>query len=176
MVLYLIATLTLPRIGLDHNLVLFGGSPAVPLSDMNGQGDFGTAAGWFRAYWSAISILLLVLSYGLWRRGTETRFAPRLKRLPRRLAGPAGLIGGLALVSAIGLGGFIFTNTNVWNEHRTAIEEDKFLADYEKALLKFQDLPQPSITDVDLKVDLHPRAPRMTTSGAYSLVNRTGAP
>ena len=176
MVLYLIATIALPKIGLDHNLYIFGQSPPVPLSDMNDQGDFAGFAGWFRAYWSAISILLLVLSYGLWRRGTETRLAPRLKRLPRKLTGPAGLIAGLAVVSAIGLGGYIYTNTNIWNEYRTSISDDEFLADYEKALLKYQDLPEPSITDVDLKVDLHPHTPRMTTSGAYALVNRTGAP
>ncbi len=176
MVIYMIATIIMPRIGLEHNLFIFGNSPPVPLSDMNGQGDFAGFAGWFRAYWSAIAIILLVLSYGLWRRGTETRLVPRLKRLPRRLFGPAGILAGLSLIAAIGLGGFIYTNTNIWNDYRTSNANEQYLADYEKALLKFKDLPQPSITDVDLKIDLHPHEPRMTTSGAYQLVNRTGAP
>ena len=176
MVLYMIATIIMPRIGLEHNLYIFGNSPPVPLSDMNGQGDFAGFAGWFRAYWSAVAIILLVLSYGLWRRGTETRLLPRLKRLPRRLFGPAGILAGLSMVTAIGLGSYIYTNTNVWNEYRTANANEQYLADYEKTLLKFKDLPQPSITDVDLKIDLHPHDPRMMTSGAYVLVNRTGAP
>lgn len=176
MVLYLIATITLPKIGLEHNLYLYGFSSPVPLSDMNGQGDFAGFAGWFRGYWSAIAILLLVLSYGLWRRGTETRLAPRLKRLPRKLFGPAGVLAGLSIITAVGLGGYIFTNTNVWNEYRTTIDNEKYLADYEKTLLKFQVLPQPSITDVDLRIDLRPHESRITTSGAYELVNRTGAP
>ena len=176
MVLYMIATIIMPRIGLEHNLYIFGNSSPVPLSDMNGQGDFAGFAGWFRAYWSAVAIILLVLSYGLWRRGTETRLLPRLKRLPRRLFGPAGILAGLSMVTAIGLGSYIYTNTNVWNDYRTANANEQYLADYEKALLKFKDLPQPSITDVDLKIDLHPHDPRMMTSGAYVLVNRTGAP
>lgn len=82
MVLYLIAMLVLPTLGFEHRLYLYGGHPPTPLSDMNGQGDYAGFAAWFRAYWSAFAVILLVLSYGLWRRGTETRMLPRLKRLP----------------------------------------------------------------------------------------------
>ncbi|HEX7947125.1 MAG TPA: ABC transporter permease, partial [Phenylobacterium sp.] len=38
MLLYLIATLSLPNLGFEHNLYIFNGRPGVPLSDMNGQG------------------------------------------------------------------------------------------------------------------------------------------
>jgi len=176
MLLYLIASITLGNIGLEHNLYNYAGYPPVPLSDMNGQGDYWKAAAWFRAYWSAFALVLLVLAYGLWRRGTETRLAPRLKRLPRRLAGPAGIIGGLALAAFAGLGGFIYLNTNVWNEHRTAQDGEKWLADYEKAFLRYERLPQPSITDVVLDLDLDPHAPRLVTRGRYALVNDGDAP
>jgi ABC-2 type transport system permease protein len=176
MVIYMIATLTLGRIGFDHNLYNYGGATPVPLSDMNGQGKFGVFAAWFRAYWSAFAVILLVLSYGLWRRGTETRLMPRLKRLPRRLAGPAGVLGGLALIAFIGLGVYIYTNTNVWNDYRNNIEGEKWLADYEKSFLPYEKLAQPSITDVKLDLDLRPHEPRLTTHGVYQLVNSTGAP
>ena len=176
MVLYLISTLTLGRLGFEHNLYNYGGLPPTPLSDMNGQGDFARFAAWFRAYWTCFALILLVLSYGLWRRGTETRLTPRLRRLPRRLIGPAGIIGGLALTGLIGLGGFIFVNTNVWNTYRTTIEGETYLADYEKALLKYQSVPQASVTDVKLDLDLRPHEPSLTTRGLYQLVNNTGAP
>ncbi|MCR5875191.1 ABC transporter permease subunit [Phenylobacterium sp. J426] len=176
MLLYLIASITFGNIGLEHNLYNYGGSPAVPLSDMNGQGDYWKAAAWFRAYWSAFAIVLLVLSYGLWRRGTETRLLPRLKRLPRRLAGPAGVVGAVAIAAFAGLGGWIFLNTNVWNEYRTALEQEKWQADYEKAFLKYETLPQPSLTDVVLNLDLDPGAPRLVTKGRYALVNDSGGP
>ena len=176
MLLYLIATLTLGNIGVDHNLYIYGGAPPVPLSDMNGQGDFGGFAGWFRAYWTAFAIILLVLAYGLWRRGTETRLTPRLKRLPRRLMGPAGVLAGVALVAFVGLGGFIFTNTNIWNEYRNRPDGEKWQADYEKRFLRYETLPQPSITDVTLDIDLAPRQPRLTARGVYQLVNDSGQP
>lgn len=176
MVLYLVARLVLPTMGFEHNLYLINGRPSVPLSDMNGQGDFAGYAAWFRAYWSAFAVILLVLAYGLWRRGTEARLMPRLRRLPRRMMGPAGVIGGLAILAFAGLGAHIFRNTNIDNAYRTSVEGERWQADYEKAFLKYETLAQPSVTDVELDLDLHPREPRLVTEGVYHLLNDTGAP
>ena len=176
MVVYLIATIVLVNLGFEHILYRYGQTPAVPLSDMNGTGDFGVWAAYVNAYWTAAAIILLVLVHGLWRRGTETRLWPRLKRLPRRLRGPAGVIGAIALVAFIGLGGFIYVNTNVWNEYRTSDQEETRQADYEKALLRFETTPQPSVVNVVLALDLDPHAPKLTTRGTYVIENRTGSP
>eukprot|EP01035_Chromulina_nebulosa_P044347 gene44347-60064_t len=122
------------------------------------------------------AIILLTLGYALWRRGTETRFMPRLRRLPHRLMGPAGVVGGLALVAFIGLGAFIYVNTNVWNEYVSQGDQEKRQAEYEKTLLRFETTPQPTLVDVKLNLDLHPRTPRLETTGTYVIENRTGAP
>ncbi|KQY86543.1 MULTISPECIES: M1 family aminopeptidase [unclassified Brevundimonas] len=176
MVVYLISTIVLSNLGFDHVLYRYGAGIGVPLSDMNGQGDFVVFSGWLDAYWTAFAIILLVLAYGLWRRGTEQRLWPRLKRLPHRLMGPAGVIGGAALAVFIGLGVFIYTNTNVWNEYRTQSAQEKEQAAYEKALLRYEATPQPSVADVRLVMDLRPHQPKLTTRGAYVLVNNTDAP
>ncbi|MDZ4369863.1 MAG: M1 family aminopeptidase [Phenylobacterium sp.] len=174
MLLYLVATQSLFGMAFEHRLYLYGATPPTPLSDMNGQGDYAGFAAWFRAYWTAFAVILLVLAYGLWRRGTEVRLAPRLKRLPRRLASPAGLIGGVALGAFVGLGAYIYTNTNVWNDYRTSKDQERWLADYEKQFLPYEKLPQPSVTDVFLEVDLYPRSPRAQVQGVYQLVNDQG--
>ncbi|MGV8929426.1 MAG: M1 family aminopeptidase [Brevundimonas sp.] len=176
MVVYLISTLVLANLGFDHILYRYGAGIGVPLSDMNGRGDFAGFTAWLDAYWSAFAIILLVLAYGLWRRGTETRLWPRLKRLPHRLMGPAGLIGGVALAVFVGLGVFIYTNTNVWNEYRTQAAGEAEQAAYEKALLRYETTPQPSVADVRLVMDLRPHQPKLTTRGSYVLVNNTDAP
>jgi len=179
MVLYVISTLTLNNLGFEHNLYQYGGSPAVPLSDMNGQGRFWIGATWLRVYWSAFAVLMLVLSYALWRRGTETRLWPRLARLPRRLTGKAGATFAVALALFVGTGVFIYINTNVWNAYRTTIAEEKWRAEYEKVLIHqhhFDTLPRPKIVSMKLEVDLYPREPRATTWGSYVVENRTGAP
>jgi ABC-2 type transport system permease protein len=177
MLVWLLVRIGLDRAGLQHNLYNYGGGTfGIRLSDMNGQGDFAAFAAWMQAYWAAFALILLVLGYGLWRRGTETRFAPRLRRLPHKLRGTAGVVGGVALAAFVGLGVFVFVNTNVWNEYRTTLDDERWSADYEKRFLRYEKLPQPSVTDVVLAVDIHPHEPRLETRGSYRLVNDTGAP
>ena len=176
MVVFIIATIVLPKMGFEHNLYIYGGSPDVPLSDMNDQGMAGLARTWFQAYWSLIALALCVLSALLWRRGADASLRPRLRRLPRRLAGPAGVVLAVCLLGAVGVGGFIYLNTNVWNPYRTRLEEDRFDADYEKALLPYARVPQPKITDVKLSVDVFPDGPYAISRGVYVFQNKTSAP
>ncbi|WP_374275299.1 ABC transporter permease/M1 family aminopeptidase [Brevundimonas sp.] len=176
MVVYLIATIVLGNLGFDHYLYNYGVGPGVPLSDLNGAGDFIGFEAVTNAYWGAFAILLLVVTFALWRRGTETRFKPRLKRAPQRLKGPAGVIAGLALVAFVGLGAFVFVSTNVWNDYRSRDDSELRLANMEKALLQYEDTPQPAVVDVTLDLDLYPHAPRLETTGRYVIQNKTGAP
>jgi ABC-2 type transport system permease protein len=176
MVVYLISTLVLSNLGFEHNLYQYGATPAVPLSDMNGMGQYWIGAYWFRLYWSAFAVVLLVLAYGLWRRGTETRFLPRLRRLPHRLNGSAGVILVVALVVFAGSGSWIFYNTNILNPYRTRLGDEKWAADYEKHFLAFQTLPQPKIAKVSLNIQIFPKETRVETSGSYLIQNRTDKP
>jgi aminopeptidase N len=176
MAVYLIATIVLANLGFEHNLYNYGNGPDAPLSDMNGIGRFWIGAYWFRLYWAAFAVVLLVVAYGLWRRGTETRFMPRLRRLPRRLAGAPGVILLSALAVFIASGVFIYINTNVWNVYRTRLGTEQWQADYEKTFLKYETLPQPKITRVRLDIQIWPRQARATATGVYEIQNRTAAP
>jgi len=176
MVLYLITRVTFATMGYGDVLYNYAQGPAVPMSDMNGLGRFWIGAWWLRLYWCAFAVVLLVLAHALWRRGTETRLRPRLRRLPRRLAGAPGIIGAAALAVFVATGAWIYTNTHVWNEYRTPVSDDDFAADYEKALYPFAKVPQPSVAAVRVAIDLHPHAPSMTARGVMRLVNLTGQP
>src|SRR5580658_235617 len=176
MALYIVSTVTLTNLGFEHNLYQFAGTPTVTTSDMNGEGRFWIGRAWFEAYWSAFSVILAVLAFALWRRGTETRLRPRLRRLPRRLAGPAGVILAAAVLTWAGLGGYIFYNTNILNPYRTTPDTERWQAEYEKALLPYAALKQPAVTAVTLAVDLEPHRQRARVKGEYVIENRTGAP
>ncbi len=176
MLVFVVAQITLDRLGFEHNLYQYAGRPPTPLSDMNGQGDFGRSAWWFRAYWSAAAVLLAVLAYALWRRGVGAPLRTRLARLPSRMRGTAGAIAAAATVAMAVLGGWIFYNTNVLNEYRTTLDRERAQAEYEKALIGYENVPQPRITDVQLVVDLYPAEPRAVIHGSYVIQNRTGQP
>jgi aminopeptidase N len=176
MLLYVAARLTLPGLGFEHNLYNYAETPQVPLSDMNGMGRFWIARAWFQAYWIMLAIVLLVLSHLLWRRDAQAGLKARLVRLPRQLRSASGALLATSILAWLGLGAFIFYNTNVLNEYRTSEDNDQRLADYEKQLLGFETVPQPRITDVKLRVDLYPREVRARTEGEYIIQNRTQAP
>ncbi|WP_297802696.1 M1 family aminopeptidase [uncultured Brevundimonas sp.] len=176
MVLYIISTLVMASLGFDHYLYSFGDGPSVPTSDLNGMGGLGLISLPTTLYWSAFCVILLVVTYALWRRGAETRYAPRLARAPRRFKGKAGLIGGLAAVAFAGLGVLVFINTNVWNTYERKQTVEARMADREKQLLAFENQLQPQVVDVKMNIDLRPSERRMLTTGSYVIENQTEQP
>jgi ABC-2 type transport system permease protein len=176
MLVYVVAAIVMGSAGFEHNLYNYSGTSPVPLSDMNGAGRFWIGQAWFHAYWSSFALVLAVLAYALWRRGTTTALRPRLVALPRRLRGGALLAGSAGLAVWAGTGAFIFYNTNILNEYQTAPDHDEWLARAEKELLPFETRPTPHITAVTLDVQLYPRETRAVTTGRYKLENRTGQP
>ena len=176
MLVYVVATLSLAAAGFEHNLYLYASAPPVPLSDMNGMGRFWVGRAWFHAYWGFFAVVLVVLTRCLWRRGSEERLLPRLRRLSTWPRGASGALLAAGLAAWAGCGAFIFWNTNVLNRYVTDAGREAMLAAYEKALLPYEAVPQPRITDVNLAVELYPRDARAVTRGEYAIVNRTGAP
>lgn len=174
--LVLVAQLSLSKLGFENNLYHFAGHSPVPLSDMNGQGEFARYAAWYRLYWTAFAAILAVLAYALWRRGASSPLKGRLRRLPSRLKGPAGWSIASAAIVMVAVGGYIFYNTKVLNEYRTFNDSTAWLAEYEKKILPLDSVIQPRIVDINLKVDIYPNDPRVVTRGHYVVENKTDAP
>ena len=173
MLVYFVLSITLANLGFEHNLYTYGGTPPVPLSDLNGVGRFWIAQAWFQAYWTAFAAILLVLAHTLWRRGTTVELWPRVKQAGHHLRGSAGVVLAVATAAWVGTGAWIYYNTNVLNRYLPQPEHDRQMADLEKALLPFEKVVQPRVADVTLDVNLFPRAARAVTHGKYTLVNRS---
>ncbi|MFM7532303.1 MAG: ABC transporter permease, partial [Rubrivivax sp.] len=176
MLLYVVATTALSTAGFEHNLYHYASTPAVPLSDMSGMSRFWEARVWFQLYWSAFAVLLAVAAHAFWRRGPGGTLRQRWPQARVRLKGAAG---GVALASAlvwVGTGGFIYWNTNVLNRYITQPENEAMTAAAEKALLGYEQLPQPRVIGITLDVQLYPRQAKAVTQGRYVLENRSGVP
>lgn len=176
MLVYTVLNTTLGTMGFEHKLYNYAGTASVPLSDMNGMGHFWIGRAWQQAYWLAFAVMLLVFTHLMWRRGAETALRPRLRRSWLHLRGAPGTVLLASTIAWVGSGAWIFYNTNVLNQYQTQPEIDQRNADAEKALLGFENLPQPTITHVSLKVDLFPRQIKALTEGSYSLENQSGTP
>ena len=62
MLLFGLSTIVFGAVGWEHNLYNYASTPGVPLTDMHSTGVAGAAAWWFRLYWSAVALALLVLA------------------------------------------------------------------------------------------------------------------
>ena len=160
----------------NHNLLNYGETPAMPLSDLNGAAFFWKGAWMVRLYWGALAVLLLLVAHLLWRRGTEIRLKPRLVLARRRLGGAAGLVGAAALLMFAATGAYAYYNTNILNEYRTTEESEFAAADFEKRFGKYKGLPQPSLEEATLDIALDPGERRAVTKGRYLLRNLTARP
>jgi len=163
-------------LGLHHNLLVYSGSPGWSFTDMRGfAGTVGPWL-WFKLYWGAWALLLVVVARLLWVRGKESGFGKRLQiargRFNRATVATAALAAGLIL----SLGGFVFYNTNVLNEYITDGEMVERRVDYERRYGKYEGIPQPQRTATKLHVEIHPSRRVATIRGSYRLVNRDTVP
>ena len=181
-ILVVVIAIALPRaapaFGIRHNLLRYGMDPGWTYSDMNGFGPFIGPVIWFRLYWAAWALLIMVLAIALWVRGREPGMGRRLRVARARFGGGRSLVraAGLSATLILLFGGFIFYNTNVLNEYQSSAKRGRPQAEYEKRYKQFEDSPQPVITSADLRVEIYPDEPGVDLRGTYNMVNRSRAP
>ncbi|MBB6050304.1 ABC transporter permease/M1 family aminopeptidase [Armatimonas rosea] len=170
-----IATQALPSMGLDHKLYLFGDIPTVKLSDMNGFGPFVQPVFWFASYWLLASVLLVIVAIKLWVRGKDDRLALRWQ--VGQLPPAARAIAAACAAGFVAIGGWIFVNTNLRHTYRPEKEQTKLRVEFEqKYKARYEKIPQPRITDVELDVTLWPERGQWESKGVFTLKNKTDKP
>ena len=176
MVLYIVSTFVMDNIGLEHNLYQYAGRPGAPLSDMNGSGHFISGALWFNLYWSFFAVILAVLAYLMWSRGTLVAAHQRLAQI-RVAASPAAIATiVVALAGFMATGGYIYYNTNVLNPYLTQDDQELHQIEYEERYRQYEFMPRPRIIDVRTEVDIFPFERRYDMRGTYVVENRTDEP
>jgi ABC-2 type transport system permease protein len=175
MFVYTVLLIFGPAMGLEYPLFVYGNVPPVPLSDMDGPGNFAAAAWWFRLFWAAAASLLLIAAHLLWPRGAEQSLKPRLGRIPARLKGPTAMLSVSATALLALSGSWILYNTLILNDFRSG-DGQAWFAEYEKRFFGYASVPQPAVSHVDLDVALYPERVRAEVRGRYRLVNNTGSP
>jgi ABC-2 type transport system permease protein len=175
MLLYLVGTIVFGSIGLEHPLLNYA-TLVQPLSDMNGANYGGETNWWLRFYSMAIALVLVVIGHLMWRRGTAVTLKGQFRTLPSRLRGKPLAFLAVSLAVAIGMGGFLYYNMNVLNTYPDVDKFERQVAQYEKDYSRYIDVPQPTLTDITMKVDLFPSRGAMYVDGSYRYANRTSVP
>jgi hypothetical protein len=156
MILFYALFMITPGLSLDHRLIIFNSAGGVEYSEMNGYGDYLPRFFIFRLYWGLFVFILTMIAVKFWPRGVETRIRERWHHI--RQAGFDGQWKATTVMAAgfILTGGFIFYNTNILNEYHTSRYQEKAQIRFEKAFKRYENMAQPRITEVDLRVDMYP--------------------
>jgi ABC-type transport system involved in multi-copper enzyme maturation permease subunit len=165
-----------PFIGVDHKLFVYSASPEWSFTDMRGfAGSVGPWL-WFKLYWAAWALLLAVAARLMWVRGRETGASTRLHIARLRFTRGVASSAAVAVALILTLGGFIFYNTNVLNEHITDDQLVERRAEYERRYGKYEGIPQPARASTMLNIKFYPARKAATIRGHYRLVNRDTVP
>jgi ABC-2 type transport system permease protein len=162
--------------GFGHPMLVYGASPMLTYSAMNGFGHFLALERWLMLYWGGAAIVLVVLATVFWPRGQNGDRRSRLSLARHNLTRPvlASLSIGLAIFA--GAGAVLYYNLNVAGEYLTRFDEQQLRADYEARYKKFALVAQPRITAVDIAADIEPARRTLGVKGRYELENRSGTP
>jgi ABC-2 type transport system permease protein len=158
---------------LQSNMLMLGRTPNYIYSDMNGFGAAFTGVHWFNLYWLLTGSLMLGFAGLLWVRGTTSGFRNRLKSFKKHLT--RKYAAGLAGIAAIWFltAGFVFYNTKVINTYKGATETEKKHISYEKKYKKYQNLPQPKISDTKYTIDIFPEERKVLSTSEITLINKS---
>lgn len=160
-------------LGLERNLYQYGSDGGLQYSDMNGWGPYARPFVFWKLYWGAFAVLLGVLTSLFWVRGEETYMDWRAHLARQRFGRTARGLTTFAGLSFLGVGGFLYYNTDVLNRYVSGAQQRRLRAEYEKKYKRYQNVPQPRITAVQVLVDLVPERGTMRTRGHYVLRNKT---
>jgi hypothetical protein len=163
-------------LGLDRNLYQYGSDGGLQYSDMNGWGPFARPFIYWKLYWGAFAVLLGVMTNLLWVRGEETHMNWRVLLARQRFGRGARGVTMFAGLSFLGLGGFLYYNTDVLNRFVSGSQQRKLRAEYERKYKRYENVPQPRIVAVHVQVDLVPEHGTMRVRGRYLLRNKTMVP
>ncbi|GGY55673.1 ABC transporter permease/M1 family aminopeptidase [Parvularcula lutaonensis] len=173
---YFVVSIVMSQVGFDHILYTLGGGIEIVYSDMNRYGPYMLPTVTMSIYWGLFAVILGLITFALWSRGSLDPIRHRIGQIPNRLKGGSAAALGLATVAFAGTGAWVFYNTNVLNTYRTdEMNRDRQQA-FEEKYRQFQFAPRPQIVSVDVDVELFPDDRRMVGTTEYLLENTTDAP
>jgi ABC-2 type transport system permease protein len=164
------------KLGVEHTLLRFTETSGLVYSDMNGYGPYPLGFAWFRLYWTAFVVLLVVAALLFWVRGNETGWRVRLRIARARFRSPLTTVGLGALLVFGGSGAWIFYNTDVRNRFQTTWQLEASRAAYERQYRRYLSVPQPTVTSISVRMELYPDKQRLWARAALLVKNKRDRP
>ncbi|MFV0473686.1 MAG: ABC transporter permease [Pikeienuella sp.] len=161
-------------LGLYHPLYRFGDTGFFWYSPIDGYGHFLKGHFQLAAWWTLASLLIWLIAWGAYARGTEP--PPRRALWKARLTrGRGGALFAATLAALVIMGGAIFYQTTIL--HRWPLfNEGRYMAWIETTYrAEWADRPQPKITAISGDIELYPERRAVEMQGAVTVENQSDA-
>ena len=145
-------------------------------SEMNGFGIFGVAAPYYILMWTLLAIATLGIGIWAWNRGTETSFIKRISVNNPQLPLIGKLCVPLLLIGFVFVQSYIVKNVNATGNFKTDAQQNAEAADYEKQYKHLETQPHPTISGLDLSIDIFPENRRAEYTANLDLTNNNEIP
>lgn len=161
------------HLGIDTMLLQFNSPPDVSYSDFYGSGS--ELAGYFviEFYWLAITLLLTLFAFLLWRRQQPFSVSERIKIAKNRFNAKNKLMALGLIILAVGLGVRIYISEQAMDTERTSPET---LENFTKKYGHFSGANQPRIQSISMEMDVYPNQHAFSANGRYELQNKSDFP
>ncbi|GGG92909.1 ABC transporter permease/M1 family aminopeptidase [Pedobacter zeae] len=163
------------RFGIEHYLLRFASMPDLLHSYFNGFGYYASAFNGYLLYWAAFSVIIAVLTVGMWQDKAEIKAVNRFKTIGKTVK-QYQWISLFALLVWLSSAAFIFYQTNIIGKYQNKQAQLKWRLTYEKKYKTWANLPQPVVKAVKTRVDLYVNEGKYTIKGNYLLKNETQFP
>ncbi len=159
------------KVGIEHNLLIYGGDPGWDYSDMRGLDPFIAPWLWFKTYWILWAILLTIFASLFWVRGTEVGVLTRIHHALQRFKRTNIWFSGVPFVALLLVGGIILYNTNYLNKYTSIAEVTQYRAEYEQKYSQYTNSLKPRLLETKLQIEFYPEKYAVEVKGTYMIVN-----
>ncbi|MFT5020378.1 MAG: ABC-2 type transport system permease protein, partial [Polaribacter sp.] len=174
--IFFLWSLIMVALDLQSNMLSIGAGPSVMYSDMNGFGAGVNGRLWFNLYWFLFSFICIIVASAMWTRGTSSSIIERAKHANLKLNNATkGLTAVLVLVF-IGVGGFVYYNTQVLNPYKTPDQLELLSAEFEKKYKQYEGIPMPKVKDVKYDISIFPETRSVNVIADLLYKNETAVP
>ncbi|GMN08391.1 M1 family aminopeptidase [Croceitalea sp. MTPC5] len=163
-------------IGIEHPMLRLGDMPIPMYSNMTGYSIQTSAFHTYTLYWTSFGIILSILSFKLWKRGTlrTSNFLEsfRFKKWKQREIG--GMF--VSFIFFLGSGIVLFNEVNIENRYLNSDERMNYAEAYERKYKVYDSIPRLHYLDMKTEVDIYPNERKYSVSADYVLINKNEVP
>jgi hypothetical protein len=153
----------LPLFGVEHEMFAYASGTLGEFSQMNGFGHLIVPFVWLKSYWAALALVFFVAAVVFHKR--KERLRPSMK-----------VVAIVGLLSFVGMGTYIHYNTLIINRFENTREVKAAKVIYDEELKRLESIVQPSVTEINLSVDVYPARRGFEAKGYYYLNNHDSVP